>query len=120
LIKSLMQFNFLVEDTRARTISYRDRVYMFKDIILKLIEYGELNQTALISFCGLNISNHRSILEKMQRSGLIARTRKSVGKMSITVYVCTPEELKFCRNILEPYEKIFPRQRIITKYKYID
>lgn len=97
-----MQFNFLVEDTRARTISYRDRVYTFKDIILKLIEYGELNQTALISFCGLNIGNHRSILEKMQPSGLIASTRKSGGKMSITVYVCTPEELKFCRNILEP------------------
>lgn len=115
-----MQFNFLVEDTRARTISHRDRVYMVKDIILKLVEYGELNQTALISFCGLNISNHLSILEKMQRSGLIAITRKSVGKMSITVYVCTPEGLNFCRKILEPYEKIFPRQRIITKYKYID
>lgn len=120
LIKSLMQSNFLVDDTRARTISYRDRVYIVKDIILKLVEYGELNQTALISVSGLNISKHRSILEKMQRSGLIARIRKSAGKMSITVYMCTPEGLNFCRNILEPYEKIFLRPRIITKYKYID
>jgi hypothetical protein len=50
----------------------------------------------------------------MQRSGLIAKTRKSAGKMSITVYICTPEGLNFCRNILEPYEKIFPRQKIYS------
>lgn len=111
---SLMQSNFLVQDTLARTISYRDRIYIVKDIILKLVEYGELNQTAPISFCGLNISKHRTILEKMQRSGLIARTRKLAGKMSITVYMCTPEGLNFCRNILEPYEKIFPRQKIYS------
>jgi len=30
--------------------SYRDRIYMIEDIILKLVEYGELNQIALISF----------------------------------------------------------------------
>ena len=34
--------------------SYRDRIYIVKDVILKLIEYGELNQTTLVSFCGLN------------------------------------------------------------------
>ena len=33
---------------------YRDRIYIVKDIIMKLVEYGELNQTALVSFCGLN------------------------------------------------------------------
>ena len=35
---------------------YRDRIYIIKDIILTLSEYGQLNQTALFSFCGLNIS----------------------------------------------------------------
>ena len=35
--------------------SYRDRIYIVKDIILKLVERGELNQTALLSFCGLNL-----------------------------------------------------------------
>jgi hypothetical protein len=31
---------------------YRDRVYIRKDIILKLSEYGELNQSKLMSYCG--------------------------------------------------------------------
>ncbi|NHH97936.1 hypothetical protein DYY66_1244 [Candidatus Nitrosotalea sp. FS] len=31
---------------------YRDRIYIIKDIILTLVQYGELNQTALVSFCG--------------------------------------------------------------------
>jgi predicted transcriptional regulator len=106
---SQLQSKILVENTRARSVSYRDRVYIVMDIILKLAEYGELNQTALISFCGLNINKHRSILEKMQYNGLIARTGKSIGKMSITVYKCTPKGFDFCRNILEPYESIFPR-----------
>ena len=44
--------------------SYRDRIYIVKDIILKLVEYGELNQTALISFCGLNLKKHRSIFDE--------------------------------------------------------
>jgi hypothetical protein len=34
---------------------YRDRVYIRKDVILKLSEYGELNQTKLMSYCGLNV-----------------------------------------------------------------
>ena len=42
--------------------SYRDRIYIVKDIILKLLEYSELNQTALVSFCGLNLKKHKPIL----------------------------------------------------------
>jgi hypothetical protein len=40
----------------------RDRVYIRKDIILKLSEYGELNQTKLMSYCGLNNVKHRRSL----------------------------------------------------------
>lgn len=92
-----------------KTLSHRDRVYIVKDIILKLVEYGKMNQTALMSFCGLNINKHRSILEKMEHNGLIARTADTHGKRSITMYNCTPKGFEFCKNILEPYEKIFPR-----------
>jgi hypothetical protein len=34
------------------THEYRDRIYIRKDIILKLTEVGELNQTKLLSYCG--------------------------------------------------------------------
>jgi predicted transcriptional regulator len=43
---------------------YRDRIYIVKDIILKLVQYGELNATSLISFCGLNFKKHMSIVDK--------------------------------------------------------
>lgn len=90
-------------------MSYRDRVYIVSDIILKLIEYGKMNQTAVTTFCGLNISKHRSILDKMEHNGLIERTEQALGKRSITIYQCTPKGVEFCKNILEPYEKMFPR-----------
>jgi predicted transcriptional regulator len=52
---------------------YRDRVYIRKDIILKLSEYGELNQSKLMSYCWLNNVKHKTILDEMTEKGLIAR-----------------------------------------------
>jgi predicted transcriptional regulator len=52
---------------------YRDRVYIRKDIILRLSEYGELNQTKLISYCELNNVKHRGIIDDMVGKGLINR-----------------------------------------------
>ena len=106
---SLLQSKVLLKHHNTKTLSYRDRVYIVKDILLKLVEYSEMNQTALMSFCGLNINKHRSILEKMCDNGLIVRTEKFLGKKPIAVYRCTPKGFDFCRNILEPYESIFPR-----------
>ena len=42
---------------------YRDRIYIRKDILLKLYEYGNLNQTKLMSYCGLNNIKHKEILD---------------------------------------------------------
>jgi predicted transcriptional regulator len=44
---------------------YPDRIYIVKDIILKLIGHGDLNQTSLLRFCELNLKKHTSILEDM-------------------------------------------------------
>jgi len=52
---------------------YRDRIYTVKDIILKLIGHGDLNQTPLLSFCGLNLKKHMSILEDMEANLLVNR-----------------------------------------------
>jgi predicted transcriptional regulator len=91
--------------------SYRDRIYIVKDVILKLVEYGELNQTALISFCGLNLKKHKSILDDLESNGLISMNETSFGKRTITVYKPTQKGMEFCRSILEPYEKMFPRRK---------
>jgi predicted transcriptional regulator len=93
------------------TSSYRDRIYIVKDIILKLVEYGELNQTALVSFCGLNLKKHKPILDDLEANGLIARTERMVGKRTVAIYSTTQRGIEFSRNILEPYEKMFPRRK---------
>ena len=91
--------------------SYRDRIYIVKDIILKLVEYGELNQTALVSFCGLNLKKHKPILDDLEENGLISRDEKIIGKRTVAVYRPTISGIEFSRTILEPYEKMFPRRR---------
>jgi predicted transcriptional regulator len=91
--------------------SYRDRIYIVKDVILKLVEYGELNQTALVSFCGLNLKKHKPILDDLEANGLVNRIEKTIGKRTVTMYSTTQKGLEFSRNILEPYERMFPRRK---------
>lgn len=85
---------------------------MVKDIILKLVEYGELNQTALVSFCGLNLKKHKPILDELEQNGLIVRKEIAIGKRMISIYKPSQAGTAFCNNILEPYEKMFPRRKM--------
>jgi predicted transcriptional regulator len=89
---------------------YRDRVYIIKDILLKLTEYGELNQTSLLSYCGLNLVKHKGILESMEGKGVIKRTEEPWGSKKIIKYSVTEKGREFCRKKLEPYEELFPRK----------
>jgi len=89
---------------------YRDRIYIIKDIILTLGEYGELNQTALFSFCGLNLTKHRSLLEELEYHEMISKEERILGKRKITIYKPTAKGLEFCKTMLEPYEDLFPRK----------
>ena len=88
---------------------YRDRIYIVKDVILKLVEYGQLNPTTLISYCGLNFKKHIPIINKMESKGLIIKDHISIGRRAITTYKPTQKGIEFCRSILEPYEIMFPR-----------
>ncbi len=97
-------------------ISYRDRIYIVEDIILKLVEHGELNQTALVSFCGLNLKKHRCILDELQVNGFINKSELPFGKRIVAIYKPTQKGIEFCRSILEPYEKMFPRRKEFVVY----
>jgi predicted transcriptional regulator len=92
-------------------ISYRDRIYIVEDIILKLVEHGELNQTALVSFCGLNLKKHRCILDELQVNGFISKSELPFGKRMVAIYKPTQKGVEFCRSILEPHERMFPRRK---------
>lgn len=89
---------------------YRDRVYIRKDIILKLTEYGELNQTSLLSYCGLNLVKHKDILDDMEAKDIIKKTEEPWGNKRIIKYSVTEKGREFCRLILDPYEEMFPRR----------
>ena len=94
--------------------AYREKIHIIEDIILKLVEYGCLNQTALISFCGLNLKKHRFILDELESNGLISKSKSPDGKRTITIYKPTQEGVEFCKKILEPYEKMFPRGKNVS------
>jgi predicted transcriptional regulator len=88
---------------------YRERVYIRKDIILKLYEYGELNQSKLLSYCGLNSVRHKGILDEMVKSDLIVRNEESWGNKTIIKYKVSEKGKTILKELLEPYEELFPR-----------
>ena len=89
---------------------HRDRIYIRKDIILKLVEHGELNQSKLMSYCGLNNVKHKVILDEMVERGLIVRVEEPWGAKKIIKYKVSERGRALAREILEPYELLFPRR----------
>jgi predicted transcriptional regulator len=91
---------------------YRDRIYIRKDIILKLSDYGELNQSKLMSYCGLNRMKHKTILDEMTEKGLIMRFEEEPwgNKKTIIKYKSSEKGRAIFQEILEPYELLFPRE----------
>jgi len=88
---------------------HRDRIYIRKDIILKLAEHGELNQSRLMSYCGLNNVKHRGIIDELVEKGLIIRSEEPWGAKKIIKYRVSERGRELAREILEPYEELFPR-----------
>ena len=89
--------------------TYRDKIFIRKDIILLLGEHGPLNQTKLLTFCSLNLVKHKEILDGLVKNNIIEKTIRYRGKTAITYYNVTDKGLEFSKQILEPYEKMFPR-----------
>ena len=88
---------------------YRDRIYIRKDIMFKLYEYGELNQSKLMSYCGLNNVKHKGIIDDLVEKGFIVRIEEMWGSKTIIKYRISEKGLAILREILEPYESLFPR-----------
>jgi predicted transcriptional regulator len=92
------------------TKSYRDKIYIIKDVISLLTEYGQLNQTALFSYSGLNLKKHKKVLDDLELHGFVSKSTIQDGKRTITIYKATAKGIAFCRTIIEPYEELFPRK----------
>jgi len=79
--------------------------------MLKLYEYGELNQSKLLSYCGLNNVKHKEIIDDLVAKELIARTAEPWGNKIIIKYKLSEKGREILRQILEPYEALFPRKQ---------
>jgi predicted transcriptional regulator len=89
--------------------AHRERIYIRKDIILKLNDYGELNQTQLMSYCGLNNVKHKPIIDELVEKGLITRFEEPWGQSRIIKYRVSEKGREIVKAVLEPYELLFPR-----------
>jgi len=76
---------------------------------LKLYEHGEMNQSKLMSYCGLNNVKHKEILDVMVEKGMIKRVEGAWGSKTIIKYSISEKGSSILREILEPYEELFPR-----------
>jgi len=70
-----------------------------------------MNQTTLISCCRLNLKRHKFILYDLELNELVTKNQIHDGKKVTTIFKPTSKGIEFSRTILEPYEKMFPRQR---------
>lgn len=82
---------------------------MRKDILLKLYDYDELNQSKLMSYCGLNNVKHKDILEDMVKKDMINKSEEAWGSKIIIKYKISEKGRQILREILGPYESLFPR-----------
>ncbi len=96
---------------------YRDRIFIRKDILLKLCEYGEINQSKLMSYCGLNNAKHKEILDDMVHKDLIARMEQTWGSKIIINYKISERGRLILNEILAPYEELFPRNEKVKGEK---
>ena len=95
---------------------HRDRLYLRKDILLQLYTLGPMNQTRLVTCCGLNISKHHDILEEMIQKDLLAISRSKWGNRSIAIYSISQKGIEILKMILEPYEDMFPRKKKLENH----
>lgn len=88
---------------------YRDKLFIRKDVILTLAEYGRLNATTLATYCNLNMLKHKPVLVDLEKKGIVRSVVETVKGRKITYYSVTPKGLEFCARVLSPYEEMFPR-----------
>ena len=76
---------------------------------MKLYEYGELNQTKIMSYCGLNNTKHKEILDDMMEKGVVFKTEQACGSKTIIKYKLSGKGKEILKDFLEPYGLLFPR-----------
>lgn len=77
--------------------------------MLKLYEFGEMNQSRLMSICGLNNVKHKEILDSMVSKQMIERKEELWGQKRIYKYSISEKGKILLSEVLQRYEDLFPR-----------
>ena len=97
------------KDEASIHFTYRDPIHIRKDILSTLLRHGELNQSKLVSYCNLNNSKHGQVIHDLVQKGMIAKVVEKWGSKIIIKYRVSEKGKKFLREIMLPYEELFPR-----------
>ena len=65
-----------------------------------------------MSYCGLNNVKHKEILDDMVKKGMINKIEEAWGNKTIIKYKVSEKGREILRDVLEPYESLFPRNEI--------
>lgn len=77
---------------------------------MKLYEFGEMNQSKLMSYCGLNNVKHKGIIDSMVKKEMIEKRNESRGQKTIFHYKISQKGKNILEDILQRYEDLFPRE----------
>ena len=97
-------------ETASSRVHYRDAMYIRKDIISTLMDHGQLNQSRLISRCNLNYAKHKGMLDDLVEKGMIFRSQRKWGNSFTIEYRISEKGIQFLSHVMQPYEKMFPRE----------
>ena len=76
---------------------------------MKLYESGEMNQSRLLSSCGLNNAKHKEILEDMAEKGFLDYRIDQEKNQSVLKYRISEKGIDLLKEVFERYELLFPR-----------
>lgn len=65
------------------------------------------NQTKLMIYCGLNNVKHKEILDDMAKKEL-NKMEEAFGSKTIINYKISGKGMEILKEVLEPYESLFP------------
>ena len=64
-----------------------------------------------MSICGLNNVKHKGILDDMVTKGFLERQKEPWGNKIIFKYKISQKGTSILKEVFEPYEEIFPREK---------
>lgn len=74
-----------------------------------MYESGEMNQSRLLSSCGLNNAKHKKILEDMVEKGFLDYRIEQGKNQSVLKYRISEKGIEILKEVFERYELLFPR-----------